>query len=308
MGAATAPAVIDRWRQECSTAAGTDPDGICGSPDRCDAARACLAEPDIPRRVASVSRAVQRMRRHLADPHCLTDHAQAGMLSPFHFHRVFRMVTAATPGRFLAALRIAEAQRLLIRSSMRVTDIAASVGYASLSSFTNQFTRLVGFNPRAFRSLVDAAGDTPVGVVGRRLVQPVRPGRPALTVTVSGAAGSVLFTGLFNGGIPQGSPAAGAVTVDADVVSVPVPGPGSYELLSVGFDPQSPIAEVLADPQGRRRRVAALPDPVRIAAGGPAGAYHLRLRRPQLTDPPIVVALPLLGVLATGSTRSPRIR
>jgi len=236
------------------------------------------------------------MRRDFANPHCLADYAQAGMLSPFHFHRVFRMVTAATPGRFLAAIRIAEAQRLLIRTSMRVTDIAVAVGYASLSSFTTQFTRLVGFTPRTFRSLVAAAGETPMSIVGRRLAQSNTPSQPTLTVTVSGAAGRVLFAGLFAGGIPQGLPAAGAVAVGTEAVAIPLPGPGSFELLSVGFDPESSVADVLADPEGRHRLVAALPHPVRVAHDNNS-MYHLRLRRPQLTDPPIVVALPLLGVL-----------
>jgi AraC-like DNA-binding protein len=236
------------------------------------------------------------MRQNLADPHCLRDHAHAGLLSPFHFHRVFRMVTAATPARFLAALRMAEAQRLLVRSRLRVTDIALRVGYSSLSSFTAQFTRLVGFSPRRFRILVARAGDLPVGVAARSLEGQGRPEWPVLTTVVRDVANEALFTGLFPYGIPQGRPASGAVTTGDEKLYLPLPSPGYYQLLSVSFAPDRSIADTLADTQGSYRRVAALPGPVRICNEPPAAPCHLWLRQPQLTDPPIVVALPLLGV------------
>lgn len=269
----------------------------CASSERCAAARACLAEPGSTARFEAVRRAVQRMRQHLADPHCLTDHAHAGLLSPYHFHRVFRAVTATTPARFLAALRMAEAQRLLVRSPMRATDVALAVGYSSLSSFTAQFTRLVGFNPRRFRTLVRLTGHLPVEVAVRQLAGAAPSRQPGLTAMVSDVAGQALFTGLFPHGIPQGLPVSGSVGAGQDgTVHLALPAPGSFELLSVAFDPHRSIADTLADVAGRYRRVAALPEPLRLPEQAP-GPYRLRLRPPQVTDPPVVVALPLFGAV-----------
>ncbi|MGI5526289.1 hypothetical protein ACQEVX_02335 [Streptomyces syringium] len=78
---------------------------------------AAPAAPPSTDQLAAVERAVRRMRDHLGEVQCLSDHAEAGLFSPFHFHRVFRNVTAVTPARFLAALRMAEAQRMMIRGT-----------------------------------------------------------------------------------------------------------------------------------------------------------------------------------------------
>ena len=95
----------------------------------CETVRVCPHEPVGADRIAAVSRAIEMMRKRLEDRHTLEDIARTALLSPFHFHRVFREVTATTPGRFLTALRLAEAKRLLVESDMRVTDICITVGY-----------------------------------------------------------------------------------------------------------------------------------------------------------------------------------
>ncbi|WP_165967967.1 helix-turn-helix transcriptional regulator [Saccharopolyspora elongata] len=236
----------------------------------------------------AVERAVQQMRENLADPQYLADHARAGLFSPFHFHRVFRNVTAATPGRFLAALRIAEAQRLLIRSPLRVTDIAARVGYSSLSTFTTQFARLVGLSPRQFRAMAIEFGDRPLAALAARA--PAAPsGHDAVPVVVDGADDGILFVGLFHHGIPQGAPVSCAVRPTPGPVRLRRPRDGEYHVLAVCFDPDVRIAESLDHRHDCRV----------VAVGSmtvPGGrACHLRLRRPRPTDPPVVLALPLLG-------------
>jgi len=122
----------------------------------------CLTHPTGAIRMAAVLRAVRTMRSNLAQPLSLTSLAHAALLSPYHFHRVFRHVTATTPARYLAALRMAEAKRLLACTSTSVTEIRASVGYASLGTFTSQFNRLVGTSPRTFRELMADIGGRPV--------------------------------------------------------------------------------------------------------------------------------------------------
>ncbi|GAA4872541.1 AraC family transcriptional regulator [Saccharopolyspora cebuensis] len=237
----------------------------------------------------SVERAVQQMRDDLALPRDLSDHARAGLFSPFHFHRVFRNVTATTPGRFLAALRIAEAQRLLIRSPLRVTDIAPQVGYSSLSTFTTQFTRLVGLPPQRFRLLATELGDQPLTDLVDRAA--TRPPVDGVRVLVDGAEEGMLFVGLFRHGIPQGAPASCAARRGPGLVRLPRPNDGQYHALAVCFTPNVRVSDSL-DYQYDCRAVAA--EPITLPMASPGTTFRLTLRSPRPTDPPIVLAMALL--------------
>ncbi|WP_073759205.1 helix-turn-helix domain-containing protein [Streptomyces sp. CB03234] len=266
-------------------------------------------------RLASVERAVRRMRDRLGEAQCLSDHAEAGLFSPFHFHRVFRSVTSVTPGRFLAALRMAEAQRMMIRGAPRVTDVCTAVGYSSLGTFTTQFTRLVGMSPSRFKLLVDEHGDRRIGDIADTCDVAGAGGLPAttrprpyedtrgdITGEVTGAgrdARGLLFAGLYPYGVPQDLPVGCAVTTTPGAVRLRVPDDGAYHLLAVWFDRDTRVADALDDPAGERRLVGTARAPRR---GSPA-PLTLRLRAPLISDPPIVVALPLLLALATETTR-----
>ncbi len=236
------------------------------------------------------------MRDHLGETQCLSDHAEAGLFSPFHFHRVFRSVTAVTPARFLAALRMAEAQRMMIRGSPRVTDVCTAVGYSSLGTFTTQFTRLVGMSPSRFKALIDRHGDRRIGEVvddaaGSDAGSDPAPagGASRLTGRVAGAApaAGVLFVGLFPHGVPQDFPLACTVAPAHGTVRLRPPGGTGARILAVCFDRATRVAEALDDPSGAHRLVAGAPAPTH-------GSFRLRLHAPALSDPPIVLALPLL--------------
>jgi hypothetical protein len=79
--------------------------------------------------------------------------ASSVFVSPYHFCRVFGKATGLTPGRYLAAVRMFEAKRLLVTTSLRVTDIVCSVGYSSTGTFTTRFTSVVGMTPTQYRDL-----------------------------------------------------------------------------------------------------------------------------------------------------------
>src|SRR5438067_12527882 len=99
----------------------------------------------------AVERAIQTMHTHLHEMLTLEDLASVAYLSPSHFHRVFCRLIGVPPGEFLAALRFQEARRLLVTTSLSVTDICFEVGYTSTGSFTSRFTHLVGLSPRLLR-------------------------------------------------------------------------------------------------------------------------------------------------------------
>lgn len=78
--------------------------------------------------------------------------ADAG-LSPFHFARAFRNATGTPPHRYLMALRLERACRLLEASRRPVTAIASDVGFADPAYFARAFRRAFCATPTEWRRL-----------------------------------------------------------------------------------------------------------------------------------------------------------
>jgi AraC family transcriptional regulator len=95
--------------------------------------------------------AVELMHAHLERDLSLEEIAQAAHLSPFHFSRLFKKLTGATPHAYLASLRAARAQTLLAETDLSITEIGARVGYMSSSHFAKAFRQATGISPRAYR-------------------------------------------------------------------------------------------------------------------------------------------------------------
>jgi AraC-like DNA-binding protein len=252
----------------------------------------------------AVLRSIGVMRENLGHEHSLRTLAQVAWLSPFHFHRVFHKVTDSTPARFLAAWRMAEAKQQLAFTQDSVTDICMRIGYSSLGTFTSQFTRMVGVSPGRFRRLVAAVGDQPfndmLAALGR---QQARPARVQLTVAVTGGpAGPVpVAVGLFPSCIPQQRPVSCAVVTTPGTVPLGDLPDGAYHPLAMCFDQTVTVAEAVAMADLDRCFVGASETMVSIVDGqvdSPA-VVNLRLRNRRGTDPPLVLALPLLLAVDT---------
>jgi len=67
------------------------------------------------------------------------------------FVRHWRNCMGESPHRYLVALRMAEARRLLAETSLRLEEIAKKVGYSSLESFGFAFRKRFEISPRSFR-------------------------------------------------------------------------------------------------------------------------------------------------------------
>ena len=99
----------------------------------------------------AVKRVIHFMEDRLDEPVTIDDMAKAAKFSKFHFTRLFRRETGLSPARFLSALRIEEAKRLLVTTTLRVADISLLVGYTSVGTFTTRFTTSVGVSPTRYR-------------------------------------------------------------------------------------------------------------------------------------------------------------
>ncbi|WP_266849082.1 AraC family transcriptional regulator [Streptomyces sp. NBC_00568] len=249
----------------------------------------------------AVERAVAYMRERCGEPLTLAEIAESALLSRFYFTRVFKAETGLTPGRFLAAVRMHEAKRLIESTSMSITEISLAIGYNSLGSFTKSFTASVGVSPGRFRRL------SRDGQQGLPDPEPaVWPGGGTVAGTVSlpeGHGNARVFLGAFRTAVVQHAPLAWAV------VDVPsgrpscyslknVPG-GSWHLLAV-----AQAAGVGPGPRaGRTVLVGGHGRPaVTVAADGVTSAA-VRLRPVRPADPPVLLALPALDPPATVTAR-----
>ena len=98
-----------------------------------------------------IRRSVELMHTQLDQDLTLKALAAASYLSPFHFARLFKKLTGASPHNYLAGIRATRAQLLLAETDLSVTEIGTRVGYLSGSHFTKAFRIATGATPREFR-------------------------------------------------------------------------------------------------------------------------------------------------------------
>ena len=106
-----------------------------------------------------IRRSVELMHTQLDQDLTLKALAAASYLSPFHFARLFKKLTGATPHNYLAGIRASRAQLLLADTELSVTEIGAQVGYLSASHFTKAFRLATGTTPREFRKALISQPD-----------------------------------------------------------------------------------------------------------------------------------------------------
>ncbi len=94
--------------------------------------------------------------------------AGAIAMSPFHFIRRFEAIFGATPHQHRIAARLTRARHLLALGHS-VTEVCFEVGFASLGSFSDTFTRRIGETPSGYGRRTRVLVQVP-GVIPRQLV------------------------------------------------------------------------------------------------------------------------------------------
>ncbi|MGZ3585463.1 MAG: helix-turn-helix domain-containing protein [Ktedonobacterales bacterium] len=268
------------------------------------------AEPQVTLAIhmRAVESAIHVMHTHLREPLTLGDLASAAYLSPAHFNRIFRRQIGIPPVEYLSGLRLQTARRLLLSTSLSVTDICFEVGYTSPGSFTTRFTQLAGLSPRLVRQhahraalpLIEHAAQlsTTLDHIDHidRIDHIHNTTHAAHTlqgrISAPPAFQGVIYVGLFTRPIPQGSPIRCA--------KLYAPGPfrltgvpdGIYYLLAAAFPVTASLQSYLLP--GEKILHAKSASPLIMRNGHLFGDPNLILRPPVLTDPPLVMALPLL--------------
>ena len=78
--------------------------------------------------------------------------SRAAGLSEFHFSRLFKAATGATPFQFVTRTRMERAKQLLRKTRLPIFEIAERVGYQKPSHFSARFRAVSGCGPDAYRN------------------------------------------------------------------------------------------------------------------------------------------------------------
>jgi AraC family transcriptional regulator len=226
----------------------------------------------------AVRRAIVSMRADVSRQLGIEDLARVALLSTAHFSRTFRRVTGIPPGRFLTAVRLQEAKRLLASTSLHIAEVSGRVGYRSVGTFSSRFTRSVGVSPATYRR-----SDRPPATVtnGRRLD---RSGcgtvRGHLALAPAGPLRAVLVA-LFPDPIAEGQPVSWAIQQPPGPFLLSRVPAGRWHLLSypvagsTGWSDDEPVAAT---------------GPITLHGGTIVEDVRVRLMPRRLIDPPVLLA------------------
>jgi len=98
-----------------------------------------------------IRRAKAYIAGHYGDPVDLNEIARVMHVSTFYFCKMFRKATGLTFTDYLGRVRVEKAKNLLLNPHLRVSEIAYTVGFQSLTHFNRLFHRLTGESPTSFR-------------------------------------------------------------------------------------------------------------------------------------------------------------
>ncbi|MFT7772791.1 helix-turn-helix domain-containing protein [Roseateles sp.] len=104
----------------------------------------------------SLEPALEYIRAHLSEPLRLEALAALCDLSLWRFARVFRERVGVSPGRYVNALRIQHAQKLLSQG-VPAARAASEVGFYDQSHLNRRFKRECGMTPREYQQSRSAA-------------------------------------------------------------------------------------------------------------------------------------------------------
>lgn len=223
-----------------------------------------------------VEKVLAAARQRLHEQLTLDDLAKMACFSKFHFARMFRRVTGASPRRFLYALRLQEAKRLLATTSLSVAEVSNQVGYSSVGTFTSRFAASVGVSPAAYRRL---RGDLS-GMVRGEAPDPTVPGR--IAGRCDGGIGGPMLVGLLRRPLPEGRPVRYDLAGPSGGWSFDHVPAGRWYLVAVGWGPDAEL-----DSQ-RPPVLIAAKGPVKVGTDRGAVQVTLTMRPLRAVDPPLL--------------------
>ncbi len=94
-----------------------------------------------------VSKAISWLKENYATSIKVEELAAISRMSPSSFYNHFKSLTSMSPLQFQKSLRLQEARNLIMTKRVDISRASFQVGYASLSQFSREYSRLFGCPP-----------------------------------------------------------------------------------------------------------------------------------------------------------------
>ncbi|WP_027372126.1 GyrI-like domain-containing protein [Chryseobacterium sp. UNC8MFCol] len=99
-----------------------------------------------------IVKAIQYIDAHLDTDLSLEKVAEISVYSPFHFHRIFKLVTGETLQNYIIRKKTEKsAFYLALRKDLQIKDIYFDLGFSNYSVFSKTFKKYYGIPPSEFR-------------------------------------------------------------------------------------------------------------------------------------------------------------
>ena len=98
-----------------------------------------------------ITKVIDYIHSHLDGDLDVNTLADVALMSPYHFHRIYRELAQETLNATVRRLRLQRAAVELIRSDRPILDIAKQVSYGSVEAFSRAFAKQFGESPSEYR-------------------------------------------------------------------------------------------------------------------------------------------------------------
>ncbi|RTE07159.1 helix-turn-helix domain-containing protein [Paenibacillus whitsoniae] len=99
----------------------------------------------------AIRKVCEHLDEHYAKTYSLPEAAEMAHLSVSHFSSLFKKSTGLTYLNYVNQLRIEKAKEELLAPEVKIYEVAAAVGFASLPYFNRIFKQLTGVTPQEYR-------------------------------------------------------------------------------------------------------------------------------------------------------------
>lgn len=101
--------------------------------------------------VESMQKAIDYIEMHLLEPMTIDDIARQAHVSPFHFQRLFIVLTDISVGEYVRRRKMTLVAQELIDSNCKIIDLAYKYGYSTPEAFSKAFRKHHGVAPSEIR-------------------------------------------------------------------------------------------------------------------------------------------------------------
>jgi AraC family transcriptional regulator len=78
--------------------------------------------------------------------------SEKAFFSPFHFHRIFKLLTGETLNEFVTRRRIEKSVLDILHKKLSISEIAHTYGFSDNSAYTKAFKKYYGVSPTEFKN------------------------------------------------------------------------------------------------------------------------------------------------------------